>query len=182
MTAGLQAMGSRTTPKPFLVPTTKVKKPSRSVSVASSALPKVSPVCSLWLMKAAPTSVSFSVSKVIPRRRSSRRTPLWFESEPLCTRHWSEPVENGCAPIVVTADSVAMRVWPIPWLPPILATSKRAATSLGRPTSLKISIDSPADMTFTFGRRCASAVRAASICASGSSITAWVSLTSMVTG
>jgi hypothetical protein len=33
ITAGLQAMGSRTTPKPLRVPTTKVKKPSRSVSV-----------------------------------------------------------------------------------------------------------------------------------------------------
>ena len=36
ITAGLQAMGSRTTPKPFLVPTTKVKKPSRSVKVAAA--------------------------------------------------------------------------------------------------------------------------------------------------
>ena len=43
-----------------------------------------------------------------------RRSALWLDSEPLCTRHWSAPVEKGCAPSVVTADSVAMRVWPMP--------------------------------------------------------------------
>ena len=29
---------------------------------------------------------------------------MWFESEPLWTRHSSGPVEKGCAPSVVTAD------------------------------------------------------------------------------
>ncbi|OMP13094.1 hypothetical protein COLO4_02296 [Corchorus olitorius] len=44
MTAGLQAMGSRTTPKPDLVPTTKVKKPSRSSSAPVSASPRSLPL------------------------------------------------------------------------------------------------------------------------------------------
>ena len=35
-----------------------------------------------------------------------------------------------------TALSVAMRVWPMPWLPVSLGMSKRFATSPGRPTSL----------------------------------------------
>ena len=41
MTAGLQAIGSRTTPKPDLVPTTKVKKPSRSSSALVQRLPEI---------------------------------------------------------------------------------------------------------------------------------------------
>ena len=49
----------------------------------------------------------------MPSRLQLAAQRLWFDSEPLCTRHWSRPVENGCAPSVVTADSVAMRVWPM---------------------------------------------------------------------
>ncbi len=41
----------------------------------------------------------------MPSRLSSRRRLLWLDSEPLCTRHWSAPVEKGWAPSVVTADS-----------------------------------------------------------------------------
>ena len=51
------------------------------------------------------------------------------------TRHWSAPVENGCAPAVVTALSVAMRVWPMPWVPLMPDGSKRLATSAGKPTN-----------------------------------------------
>ena len=47
ITAGLQAIGSRSTPKPFLVPTTKVKKPSRSSRLFFSASPRFMP----WFMR-----------------------------------------------------------------------------------------------------------------------------------
>ena len=39
ITAGLHAIGSRRTPKPLLVPTTNVKKPSRSSNPFSRASP-----------------------------------------------------------------------------------------------------------------------------------------------
>ena len=48
---------------------------------------------------------------------------------------------------VVTADSVAMRVWPMPCVPAMVVSAKRAATSRGRPTSLKISMRLPAPTT-----------------------------------
>ena len=50
---------------------------------------------------------------------SVRRSRLWFESEPLWTRHRSRPVENGCEPCVVTRLSVAIRVWPSACVPSI---------------------------------------------------------------
>ena len=37
----------------------------------------------------------------------------------------------GVAPSVVTADSVAMRVWPMAWVPCMAARSKRSVTVLG---------------------------------------------------
>ena len=74
--AGLQAIGSRTTPKPSFVPTTKVKNPSRSVRLLSSASPSVAPFCIFHVRYAAPTSVSFSVSISMPSRRNLRRSEL----------------------------------------------------------------------------------------------------------
>ena len=57
------------------------------------------------------------------------------------------PVEKGWLCSVVTALSVAMRVWPMAWLPAMSASSKRRTTSRGRPFSLKISIVLPADIS-----------------------------------
>jgi hypothetical protein len=76
----------------------------------------------------------------MPSCRSRRRSALWLESEPLWTRQTSPPVENGCAPSVVTLLSVAMRVWPSPWEPDIAASPKRSTKSRGSPTSLMISM------------------------------------------
>ena len=45
-------------------------------------------------------------------RRTGRRIEYGLDSDPLCTRHQSSPAVNGCACAGVTADSVAMRVWP----------------------------------------------------------------------
>ena len=98
----------------------------------------------------------------MPWRRSESRSRLWLDSEPLCTRQRSRPVENGCECSVVTALSVAMRVWPTacePWKP---ARSKAPATSSGRPFSLKISMVSPMPIRRTSGWRSASALRIAS--------------------
>ena len=39
----------------------------------------------------------------------------WLENEPLCTSARSGPAAKGCECSIVTADSVAMRVWPIAW-------------------------------------------------------------------
>ncbi len=64
-------------------------------------------------------------------------------SEPLCTRHMSAAAVKGCECSVVTALSVAMRVWPIACEPAIATTSYLAVTVAGRPTSLKTSIASP---------------------------------------
>ena len=71
-----------------------------------------------------------------PRARSRRRRSLWLESEPLCTRHRSRPVENGCECSVVTRLSVAIRVWPSAWLPCMSASAKRSMNSRGGPASL----------------------------------------------
>ncbi len=65
----------------------------------------------------------------MPSARSRSRRRLWFESEPLWTRHRSSPVENGCEPSVVTFDSVAIRVWPSAWLPLSSANAKRSRKS-----------------------------------------------------
>ena len=108
--------GSRTTPKPFLVPTTKVKNPSRSVQGSFQRVAQRSRrSCSLWLMISGPDlGVVFGLEchakalELAPARRCD------WKALPLCTRHWSDPVENGWAPIVVTADSVAILVWPMP--------------------------------------------------------------------
>src|ERR671910_401298 len=61
----------------------------------------------------------------MPWRRSQSRSRLWLDKEPLCTRQRSRPVENGCECSVVTALSVAMRVWP-------MAFGERAADRIAR--------------------------------------------------
>ena len=72
----------------------------------------------------------------MPSRRSERRSRLWFESDPLCTRHRSRPVENGCECSVVTRLSVAIRVCPSAWLPAISSSAKSSMNFVGRPASL----------------------------------------------
>ena len=62
----------------------------------------------------------------IPSRLSERRSRLWFESEPLWTRHRSRPVENGCEWSVVTRLSVAIRVCPSACVPAICDSAKRS--------------------------------------------------------
>ncbi len=52
---------------------------------------------------------------------------------------------------MVTADSVAMRVWPRAWVPFSSRSAKAETTSAGSPTSLKISIVSPELTTPTSG-------------------------------
>src|SRR5215213_75983 len=76
----------------------------------------------------------------MPSWRSLRRSALWLEGEPLWTRQTSPPVENGCAPSVVTLLSVAIRVCPSPCEPDIEARSKRSTNARGSIASLKISI------------------------------------------
>ena len=73
--------------------------------------------------------------KVLVLSGQSRRR-WWFDSDPLCTRQRSSPVLKGCAPSVVTALSVAMRVWPMAWLPATRGTPNRDSTSAGSPASL----------------------------------------------
>ena len=45
------------------------------------------------------------------RARAGARSWLWLDSDPLWTRQVSAPVAKGCDPLVVIADSVAIRVW-----------------------------------------------------------------------
>ena len=61
----------------------------------------------------------------------------------MCTKQRSAAGENGCECWVVTADSVAMRVWPMAWYPVRDLMPYRSQISLGEPTSLKTSSDSP---------------------------------------
>ena len=62
---------------------------------------------------------------------------------------------------MVTALSVAMRVWPMMWLPFILASEKRSAISFGRPMPLRISMLWPTLITRTVGASSASTARTA---------------------
>ena len=73
-------------------------------------------------------------------------------------------MEKGCAPSVVTADSVAMRVWPIACVPAIVARPNRCATWSGRPTSLKISMRLPLPTTVSSGMAAIFARTAVSRC------------------
>ena len=82
----------------------KCRSRRESSSEASSACRSEPPPCAFAGQKPAATSVSFSVWNDSPCVISSRRTALWLDSEPLCTRHWSAPVVKGWAPSVVTAD------------------------------------------------------------------------------
>ena len=52
-----------------------------------------------------------------------------LDSEPLCTRQKSSPAVNGCARSGVTADSVAMRVWPTRCVP--VSFAKHSVRRLG---------------------------------------------------
>ncbi|MCY1420708.1 hypothetical protein D9M71_363380 [compost metagenome] len=70
-------------------------------------------------------------------------------------------MENGWLPSMVTALSVAMRVWPMMWLPFMFASLKRSAISAGRPMPLRISMLCPALMMRTCGASSASAARTA---------------------
>ena len=83
-------------------------------------------------------------------------------------------MENGCAPAVVTFDSVAIRVWPRPCEPAIPSSPKRATNSRGSIASLNISIRRPALTTCRCGRSASS--RSAS--ASSRTTTAWLEWTS----
>ena len=98
----------------------------------------------------------------MPSRRRLRRSRLWFDSEPLCTRQRSIPVENGCECSVVTALSVAIRVWPSAWVPAVASRPKRRITASGRPTSLNTSMRSPNPKMATSGRCRASQARRSS--------------------
>jgi hypothetical protein len=101
---------------------------------------------------------------------------LWFESEPLWTRQRSSPVENGCAPSVVTRLSVAIRVWPSPWVADSDGSPKRSTNPRGSPVSLKISIRVPALMIRSCG--CSARIRASTSAASPSrTTTAWLART-----
>ena len=66
-------------------------------------------------MYLAATSESLSESKEIPSRSSRRRTVAWLENEPLCTTHTPSAGVNGWQCALVTADSVAILVCPMPW-------------------------------------------------------------------
>ena len=110
-TAGLQAMGSRRMANPPSMPMAKVKNPSSSTRARSNASVMVSPSRIRQDRNPAATSESFSVWKLSPTRSSRVRSWLWLDRDPLWTRQVSAPVAKGWEPLVVTADSVAIRVW-----------------------------------------------------------------------
>ena len=79
-----------------------------------------------------------------------------------CACNRTSPVEKGCEPAIVTADSVAMRVWPMACEPVRPASLRREATLSGSPTPLKISIDWPWLRTVAAGTLSISHLRATS--------------------
>ena len=87
-------------------------------------------------MYLAATSESLSLSNVAPCRSSSRRTVWWLENDPLWTTHTPSAGTNGWQCALVTADSVAIRVWPTPWYPGAPAMPNFAHTCSAPPTSL----------------------------------------------
>ena len=76
----------------------------------------------------------------MPSRAQLAAQALWFESEPLCTRQRSRPVENGCECSVVTRLSVAIRVWPSAWLP-CMSVEREALDELARRAGLLVDLD-----------------------------------------
>ena len=59
--------------------------------------------------------------------------------------------QNGCEWATSTTDSVAMRVWPIAWLPSKPENGEERSTSFASPTSFTISIERPIENTSTCG-------------------------------
>ena len=118
--------------------TCRSRRAPRSPSAAPSS--RSSPSRMRHSRKRQAASVSLSVSKRMPSGSSLRRTLLGFDSEPLCTRQKSSPAVNGCARSGVTADSVAMRVWPTRCVPAEVREVV-ARGDLGRRADVLVEVD-----------------------------------------
>ena len=98
ITAGLQAIGSRSTAKPSSVPTRRCRsRPGRRGRLQRLVQRCRPRACARSGSRPPPRCRCRSGTRC-PRGAALRRRRLWLTSEPLWTRQRSSPVENGCEP------------------------------------------------------------------------------------
>ena len=177
ITAGLQAIGSRSTAKPSA---RADEEGVEAVEVVEAALERL--LERVALAQPPGQVAGRDLGVVVGLEHDALAPQLLAQAVVVRERavvHQAQ-VEPGRERVRVLGRdplSVAIRVWPSAWLPCSSSSRKRSANTSGRPISLKISIALPALITRSSGW-CAASQAIASSAGAGTSTTPWLARTS----